>query len=218
MITVSPADDGAPGGFVVRPGCMVGSTGNDGVVAAVVGAVEPHPVFEFVADVGLGDRAVDRGEQDRLHLGERRIGECRGGGDPLDLGVVLDLTLETDERHHRLERDVRGESRPLGVVQRCGIECDGPDRRQRLDQAVVQFRSARLGDHGGAARRGFGASTLAVAPVGAEDQVVGGEHRPAVRPGEPGEPSHIDEVGEQQRITSIAEPATSVCSIATRAA
>ena len=83
-------DDPPVGRFVMRAGAVLGPGRHDRLVAAVVGAVAAHPVLEFVADVGLGDRRVDRREEHRLDLGQRGIGGGGRGRDPGDLGVVLD--------------------------------------------------------------------------------------------------------------------------------
>ena len=91
-------DDQPIGRFVVRTGSVLGTGRDDRLVAPVVRAEAAHPVLEFVADVGLGDRRVDRGEEHRLDLGERRIGGSGGGLHPGDLGVVLDLASILDRR------------------------------------------------------------------------------------------------------------------------
>ena len=47
-------DDRAPAGVVVRPGGVLGPTGDDRVVARSVGAEAAHAVLQLVAHVGLG--------------------------------------------------------------------------------------------------------------------------------------------------------------------
>ena len=89
----------------------------------------------------------------------------------------------------RLGRRRRGRARPRR-------------RSHRLDEPLVEPHTRRLGDHAGAARGSLGAGAVAVAPVGAEDQVVGGDDRPAVRSAEAGQPANVDQVGVDERVAA----------------
>jgi hypothetical protein len=101
--------------------------------------------------------------------------------------------------------DVGGEPLPLGVAGRRRVEADAADGRERCDQPLVQLGSRGLGDHGRPARCDLGPRAIAVATVGTEEQLDGGQHRPAVRSGEPGQPPHVDQIGEQQGVAAVVE-------------
>ncbi len=182
---------------------MVRPRGHDGVVAAVVRAAHTHPVFEFVTDVDLGDRGVERGEQHRLDVGQRGVGSRRCGFDSDDLGVIFDLTSGLHEGPERLQPEVGGEPRPFALRRRRRIETDTSRAAQGLEQALLEMCTRGLGEHGRPRPRRFRCGSIAVAAIGPEDQVVGGHHDPAVRAGEAGQPANVGEIGVEQSVATM---------------
>jgi len=167
------------------------------------GALGPQPpLLDLDVECHLALGAPDEpARQDHL---QRRVGQERCSADLLDLACILDRAQLLHQPAGLQQRDLRPDE--LGQV------------RVRLDAHVdvVEAQPQRaVGQRRGDAGQQVGAGDLAVEVghlVGRLGQVaeVGDEHANRIpptpdqgrarRPGEPGGPPHVDQVGDEQRV------------------
>ena len=124
------------------------------------------------------------------------------------------LTTEADRAQGQLGGERR--STPTGVVVAGSRPTDRASASAATSRSCSRTRFASAITVAPVAAR-LGHRPIAVPAVGAEDQVVGGHDRPAVRTGEPGEPAHVDEVEVQERVVGlIRSSAARDCTASTR--
>ena len=181
----------------VRARAVLGG-GDDRRERDALGAAPAHRDLEVERDVALG-AADDAGADDLL---EGLVGELRGGADELDLGLVLDRAQGLDDAAGGDELDVAlgdelGELRVLADGQVAVVEAElQRPGGQALDRALEQVR--------GDLALPLGVELLGglreVAKVGDEAHLLGAEHDGGVGAVEAGQPAHVDEVRDEQRV------------------
>ena len=189
-------NDRAVADLVVRASSMLWPGRDNRVVAPVVCTMTPHPIFEFVADISLCDRFIDRAEQHRFDL--RKCGvSCAGCGlDPFDLSGILGFSSRCDERVDRRECEVNRQPRPHCLADGSSVE-GNLARARSLDHGVLQCPTI-LEDHDlDATPLRFGLCPVAVARVGSKRCRSRTDDGPAIRPGEAGQPPDVGQVGEK---------------------
>ncbi len=168
----------------------IGAGGDDRAKRGVLGAQLAHALLHREPDLalraagqpGLGDPGVDL------------VGEARGGGDRLDLRLVLGAPQllddsgggdELDAVGHRLLELVQVGDAGVGVVEPHAAAHAIRDRGHELAlgaNAVEDARDLPLG-------------ALDVAEVGGEDALVGADEADAARPAEAREPADVGAPG-----------------------
>src|SRR6185503_4862160 len=201
----APVDDAqGPGGDLdlARRGVRqraVGAGGDDRRKGDRLGAHAAHRELDVEGDVALGPAREPAGQ----HLGERLVGELRGGADAVELLGVLDDAQALDRAAGADELDAVAREPPeLGVVAHAQVRVVEAEAHlalvgELLGDALEQVRGdlarPRLVELLGGLREVAEVGDEAPRPVDAHD-------RRAARAGEPGQPAHVREVGDQQRV------------------
>jgi hypothetical protein len=148
------------------------------------------------------DRLLGPADDPRLeHLLQRRVGQLRRGADPGDLLGRLDQPqlLDDPARRDQLDpvADELGQARVLADGEVVVLDAEAAHAAEPLGHLGEQVG----GDLGLAPRAVDLLGRLGqVAEVGEEALDLGPDDRGGVRPGEPGQPAHVDQVADQQRV------------------
>ena len=181
----------------------IGTRGDDRLVTRSGAAPPADAVIERQGDLPLGGT----GDDQRLGVGERLVGERRRRLHPSEFGIVLhrpeldDQPLGRGQFGTGQRRSPSALGRPGRMV---GLEPDHPmagqcscAERDQIGADLDRGTGTRLCD----LRRALGG----IAGVGDEGERVGCDDERPVRPGEAGEPPHVGEVRYHEGLDAVGQ-------------
>ena len=177
-----------------------GTARDDRREARALRAEGAHAVLEGQGERRLGGLGVEQA----VHVGQGLAGQRAGVLDAGHLPGVLGPPLGLDQpgggdQGGRQRVPVAAVGGPAHVL---GLEAEATEAADAVGQRVhLDGQGTPDGDAGLRAGRGqLLGGPLLVAAVGHQHQVVGQEERPAGRAGEAGQPAHVGQIRDEQRV------------------